>query len=123
MADEITVDAKIKYDDGSFDEALELVVAALKIDITTKKCLKHRMTVTTAELALPLGNLTTIGWAFCLNLDTVNFIEIRTGTGGTKIVKMLAGEPALFRFGSGISAPFVIADTANCDMAYLLCAI
>jgi hypothetical protein len=123
MADEVTLTASLKYDDGDFDEAPELAVAGELFSVTTKKFVKSRMTVTTAELAIPLGNLTTLGWAAFKNLNATNFVEIRTGTGGTKMIKIPVGGLVIFYFGSGVTAPFIIADTASCDVAYLIAAI
>lgn len=90
------------------------------MDVTTKRPFKTVQNVGITEEALLLGDGGSIGYVLLKNLDSTNFVEIRTGTGATKFVKLLAGEIALFRFGSGVTAPYVIADTAACDLEITL---
>ena len=61
------------------------------------------------------------GFCVLINRDSTNFVEYRSATGSANDhVKMKAGEPAVFRFGSNVSAPYLIADTAPCDVEVLL---
>lgn len=77
-------------------------------------------TVGTSEEALNLGEVagTTLGWAWFKNLDATNFVSIKTATSGTIFAKLKAGEACMFRFGSGVTAPYVIADTASVRLEY-----
>ena len=51
---------------------------------------------------------------------TIIVVDDGVATGGTKCVKLLAGEVAMFRFGSGVTAPYIIADTAACQVEYII---
>ena len=122
MANEILINASLVYEDA------EGVTASISnvddtITVTTKKPVTNRQTITTSEVAINLGGLASIGWVMFKNLDTTNYIEIKTATGGTIIGKMLAGESyGPVRMGSGVTAPFAIANTASCEMEIMMCA-
>lgn len=113
MADELTIDATVTYADadGVTDT---LSIAALEVTLGVKVFSHQKILVATSEQAVNITGITTLGYAMFINRDETNFVEIRTGTGATKFIKLEAGEVALFRFGSGITAPFIIADTAPC---------
>ena len=84
---------------------------------------KHLVqSVATTEAALNLGGITAAGALLIgVNRDDTNYMEIRTGTGASNdAVKVLAGEACCFRFGSDITAPFVIANTAAVIFEYRL---
>ena|SRR5688572_23455516 len=119
MADELTIRATLNYSDseGSDDGISE---DEILVDVATKRYIHLKQNIGTSEEALILGDLSSLGYAIFVNRDTTNFVEIRTGTGGTKIVKLKAGEKACFRFGSGVTAPYAIADTAAVQLEYLI---
>ncbi len=96
-------------------------VAAQLVSQTTgsPKFIEGRLSVTTSEVAIPLSPLTgTLGYAIFQNLDAANFVELRVSTGSTKFAKLKAGEFMVFRFGSGVTAPYIIADTATVLVRY-----
>lgn len=111
MADELTISASLAYADSEGADEL-LAVADVTPNVSTKKYAKFKQSVGTSEEALGLGEVTSLGYCLVINRDETNFVQLRTGTGGTYFAKLLPGEVALFRFGSGVTAPFVIADTA-----------
>lgn len=122
MANEITVNGSIAYEDA---EGVTQSIAQVDdvINVTTKKPYKNRQTITTSEVAINLGGVASLGWVMFKNLDETNYIEIKTGTGGTIIGKMLAGESyGPVRLGSGITAPYAIANSSSCDMEVMICA-
>lgn len=120
MADEIRVNASLQYEDD------ELTTIALSLsefigDITTKLYVKHKHNVGTSEEAMELGALSALGWCIAVNRDDTNFVEIRSATGASNdIIKIPAGAAALFHFGSNVTAPYIIADTAACQVEYLI---
>lgn len=119
MANEITLSASLAYEDSeSADIALSKL--ALSVTVSTKKFAHVKMNVGTTEEALDLGEITSLGYCLMINRDSTNFVELRAATAGTRIIKLKAGEAALFRFGSGVTAPYIIADTAACQIEYLL---
>jgi hypothetical protein len=122
MADEITVSASLAYEDSEDSDEI-LQIADVLFDITTKKYIKHKQNVGTSEEAMDLGELTTLGWCIILNRDATNYIEVRMATGaGNDHIKVPAGGAAVFHFGSDVTAPFLIANTAACQVEYLLLA-
>jgi hypothetical protein len=118
MANELTVNASLAYEDSEGSD-VSLAVADDLVNVSTKKFIKAKQNIGTTEEAIGLGEVTSLGWAMFKNCDATNYIEIKTGTGGTVIMKLLAGECAMFRFGSGITAPYAIANVA-CQMEYLI---
>ena len=119
MANEFSFTAKVAYADSEgadFEFGIEQIAAT----IGTKRYLHAKQNVAITEEALNLGDVTTLGWFLGVNRDTTNFLSIKTGTGGTIFARLNPGLPALFRFGSGVTAPFVIADTATCQLEYAL---
>ncbi len=122
MANELTITAVLDYVDSEA-ASLGLLVRDLLVTIATKKYVLMKQNIAVTEEALKLGEITSLGWALFINRDVTNFVELRVATAGTKFCKMLAGEPALFRFGSGITAPFAIADTAAIQLEYLLASL
>lgn len=122
MADELTIQAGIFYKDSDDTEkSLFLLWADRLASVTTKKPLHHRQSVGITEEALILGEITSLGWFIGYNRDDTNFIEIRSATGADNdIIKIPPRKIALFHFGSNITAPYVIADTAACELEYLL---
>jgi hypothetical protein len=76
--------------------------------------------VGTSEEAMKLGELGSLGWGFIYNMDATNYVEILTGTGGTAMLKAKAAEGFPFRFGSGVTAPYIKANTAACNVRYVL---
>ncbi len=122
MANELTLTAALEYVDSE-SASLGMVVRDLVASVATKKYVLLKQNIGITEEALKLGELTSLGWAFFVNRDITNFVELRVATSSTKFCKMLAGEPALFRFGSGITSPYAIADTAACQLEYLLASL
>lgn len=122
MSQELTLNGSMVYDDGDgasvpLDIADHLVtISALRFQCG-KQLISH-----SAEVAINLGSVTAPGWAIFINRDTVNFIELRVGTGGAKFAKLKPGEFALLRLGSGAQIPYALADTGDCIMEMLLAA-
>lgn len=73
-----------------------------------------------ADEAINLGELSgaTLGYALFKNLDATNYVEIRVADDGADIIKLRPGKIALFEFGSDVTAPFAIANTAACRVKY-----
>lgn len=119
MANEITINASIAYDDDVVTESTS--VTDLKVTLTTQKCFRTIQTIATSDTALKLGDIGTLGFMFLKNLDTVNFVSLKTAASGTIIGKLKAGETyGPIRVGSGITAPAMIADTAACRVEVFL---
>lgn len=120
MANEITLSGTLEYEDSELSEAI-LAITGKLASVSTKKFIHHKQNVGITEEALDLGELTALGWSMFVNRDSTNYVEIRSATGaGNDIIKLLAGEFALFRFGSDVTAPFAIANTAAVQLEYVI---
>jgi hypothetical protein len=118
MADELDISASITYEDAEAT-AFTVAVADVLRSVTTKLFVHHKQNVGITEEALDLGGLATLGWAFFINRDDTNYCEIRSATGaGNDVIRVDPLCPALFRFGSDVTAPFAIATTAAVQLEY-----
>lgn len=123
MANELTVTIKalfekggtsITFPDGSHRET--------SVTVSGSRFFMGRQSIGTSEEAIDLGDIATGGWFFGINRDSTNYLEIRSGTGATDLVRMNAGEPCAFRISGDATAPFAIANTSACELEYLLIA-
>jgi hypothetical protein len=78
------------------------------------------VSVATSDTAIPMGQVTQPHWAYFHNLDTVNFVKLKTATAGAYFAKLLAGEYAFFPLLDTLTAPYAIADTSAVAMEYLI---
>jgi hypothetical protein len=108
VANELTISASLALLDSE-DADTKLEKCNSLADITTKKYNRAKHNVGITEEAMYLGEVTSLGWACIVNRDATNFVELRTGTGGTKVIKIPAGKGVVFHFGTGITAPYLIA--------------
>lgn len=117
---EFKINASLYYEDSEGDVVDILNAVDVLRSIVTKIYFVHKQNIGTSEEALDMGALSSpFGWAFFLNRDATNYLEIRSGTGaGNDIIKLPPLCPALFHFGTDISAPFAIANTAACQLFY-----
>lgn len=119
MADEFTISVSVEYDDG---ESTSFVAGVTdhQENISSKKFIHGKVSVGTSEEAFSLGEVTTAGGFYVIkNLDYTNYVEARSASGaGNDIGKILPGGIMVGRWGSDVSAPYVIADTAACQVEY-----
>ena len=126
MAEELTINLSAEYSDA---EGLtgDVSIEDLLITLVTTKLLKFRQTIATSETALELGDISSRGFLVLMNLDPTNFVNVKVGTGGAIFAKMFPkGSAAGINFcvvhlGSGAQSPYLIADTASCDVESFLC--
>lgn len=91
-----------------------------KADVTGDPAhMDNVQTVGTTEEAILLGDVATGGYWIIENLDPTNFVEIRSGTGATDIIRVGAGKAALVHISSDAAAPFAIADTAAVKVRFI----
>lgn len=118
MANELTVTASLEFNATGINiPALENV----DFNVSGTEFIHQRQPIGTSEEAINLGSLSgqTLGWAIFKNLDSTNYIEIRSATGdGNDIIKLPPGGVALFHFGSDVTAPYAIANTSECLLEY-----
>lgn len=116
MADEIAVSVMLRVENGSL--SFKKALAGLTFDQSSAKMIHSVQNVGTSEEAVDLGDVATPGWALFINRDDTNYVTIRDGSGGDDVVKLEAGEFALFRLAT--ATPYAIANTAACDVEYVI---
>ena len=92
--------------------------SGIRVDVAGDKVTRVIQEIGTDEEALDIGDITTPGYILIKNMDDTNFVEIRPGSGTADLIKLEAGEIALFRL--ALAGPYAIADTAACDIEMLL---
>lgn len=119
MANEITVSFSLAGSKGS--TALSLALASVTFNMSGSHMVQLRQTIGTSEEAINMGvDITIPGWFAAINRDATNFVEIRAATGVADLVRMDPGEGCLFRLAADATAPFAIADTADCELEIIL---
>ncbi|MEN6537788.1 MAG: hypothetical protein ABFD89_29320 [Bryobacteraceae bacterium] len=117
MADEVTVTGLLAFE-KSPSAKISVGLSAGKFSVTGTKYVHGVQNVGTAAEAIGLGDLGTPGWFYLKNLDTANYVEILSATGGAVLLKIKAGEIAVGRFGA--AAPAAQANTAAVNIEYLI---
>ena len=117
MANEITISANLSFSKGLVEPASKAISLSVTVSGTDYVKMTQTIGFAAAE-AINLGDITTPGYILISNLDTTNYVTLRDGAGGADVVKLKAGEAALFRVGA--SALYALANTAACVVEYLL---
>lgn len=120
MANELTIGVIFSYEDsdGATFE-VPSTLQDLQASSSGKKFIHHTQSIGTSEEALVLGEVTSLGWACFMNWDSTNYVEIRSATGAANdIIKVPPGLPAFHHFGSDVTAPYAIANSAACKLEY-----
>jgi len=117
MANELEIQGSIFFAKGNTART-GLKTAVIKVDVSGDGHIIASQNVGTSEEALILGDVSTSALGLCMivNKDATNFVEIRPGTTVADLIKIKAGEFALFRFADLVTAPFAIADTAAVEV-------
>ena len=119
MANEITKTVSLSFAKGTIS-AVTFAEASKNVTVSGSRYHRAVQNIGTAEEAIGLGELSTLGWGMFKNLDATNYVELRVATAGAKFAKLKPGESCLLRLGSGITAPFAISDTAACNLEYMI---
>ena len=111
MAEEITVSGSLQVTkDGVTDTIAKI---GLSVDMTGGDITHRTQTVGNSEEALGMLDAGTPGFCLIKNLDSTNYVEVRQATGIADLIRINAGEFALFRFAADATAPFVIASHSD----------
>lgn len=119
MANELTISGLTIQFTKSAMPSVNFTAGTLSITVSGTQLMDNVQAVGTSEEAILMGDVAAGGWCFFQNMDATNFVEIRSGTGATDLIKLLAGEFALFRMSADSSAPYAIADTGACNLRVL----
>ena len=120
MADELTVGGLTIAFAKTGSPSINLTAGTLTIDVSGAQVMDNVQAIGfAAEEAILMGDVAAGGIWFVQNLDATNFVELRSGTGATDFIKLLAGEWAIFRTSADASAPYAIADTAAVNVRFI----
>lgn len=119
MASELTLSGLTVAFAKSNVPSVNFTAGSLSITVSGTQIMDNVQAVTTAEVAINLGDVATGGYWFVQNMDPTNFVTLRSATGVTGLIKLLPGEWAIFRTNAGAAAPYAIADTATCNVRFL----
>ena len=122
MANELTLSGRVSYSDSESAD-FGLSILELQKSVATRKFVHAKQNIGTSEEAIGLGELATLGWAIFVNRDATNYLEIRMSSGASNDhVRVPPSSFAVFHFGSDVTAPYAIANTAACQMEYMIVA-
>lgn len=119
MANEMVYSVGFTFQKGNAKEITETFLNLVST-IAASTAIYNELSVTTSEVAVVLGS-NTAAKAFIIihNCDDTNYIEWRTGTGASNdAVYIGPGDVALFRMGTDVTAPYLVANTASCTTEY-----
>jgi hypothetical protein len=99
MANEITIQANLSCTNGGFSFATREGSVRVNQSVNGGGG-PGVLTITTSDTALSLGTYSAKGYCFIKNLDPTNYVEFGPESGGAivKMIRLNAGEYALFRF-------------------------
>lgn len=123
MANEINVGGVITAFKASImSSSISRAISGLLRNWTGTTYVQDSMLVTVAELAIPMGLVTLPHWAFFLNMDPTNYIQIYDATGQVahSFIQLLPGDFAVVPMTTALTAPFAKANTAPCQLEYLI---
>ena len=115
MANEITINATVRAVNGSFN--FVWAPGAVQVDQTTPGVGPGLVSVGTSEETIAFGDVTP-NYVLIQNLDTTNYVEVGPdSTGMVALVRLEAGEIAIFPMTSGVTLK-AQANTAACNVMF-----
>lgn len=122
MANEITINGSIAYSDSEDTDLGPLSIVDLLKTASTKKAAWLKQNIGTSEAALNLAGITAPGYVIIVNRDTTNYVDVKVATSGAIFARLDPNNGfCIVKLGSGSQAPYLIANTAACQVEYLLC--
>jgi hypothetical protein len=119
-ANELTLTAALEFTKSTtHTDSRNMGVEGKQFTVSGTDCVGPiTQTIGTSAEALDIGDITTPGYIIIKNLDATNYVTIRMGSTGADVVKLKAGEFALFRLAS--TNPFALANTGACQVLFAL---
>lgn len=120
VANAVTLTASLScYNPNSMTSAVSRSVTANTFNQIANPYIEGSMSVATGATAIPLGGVTSCGWAYFKNLDPTNYLTIRNGSGGADLAQLYPGESAWLPLIT-TCVPYALANTAACLLEYLV---
>jgi len=118
MADEYKLTIKSKLNNGGYK--VDWSNGQLSVTQSAEGAASGVQAVGTSAENIAGGDVTTPGYLHLKNLDSTNYVEFgKDNTGFVAVGKLEAGEEAVFRVADS-STIQLKANTASCNVAYLL---
>jgi len=117
MAGELVVKASLEYRKSGIARSIAKEIAR---DVAGTIVFDNIQTVGTSEEAILLGDVGVGGYMLAVNLDTTNYVQLKSATGVTPHARLLAGDIALYRLDASATAPFAQANTGACDVQFFI---
>jgi hypothetical protein len=104
MANELTVSAGLRFAKGSGEQAYDAAVSkSVQVDVSGTEVSDSIQSIGTSTEALVATDVGTQGYIFLQNLDATNYCEFTVESDGTStLIKLLAGEIAVFRASAAV---------------------
>lgn len=123
MANELTINQSLKYDDGTTQISVELAGGLSSPAALTP--VESIQTATTSAAAVNLGGLASLGCCQWINLDATNYVDLYTGDPGGSGKHWARLQPggsigASLYHGADVQTPWMKAHTASCKLKILL---
>lgn len=117
MANEITASAQLAVRSGNLDQTVSKR-AQFDLTDTTPPVASGVATIGTTHEAIPMGDVSTAGWCFLMNVGATNEIEVGVDVSSTfyPFASLEPGEFAVLPLGT--NAPYAKADTAAEPLEY-----
>ena len=121
MANELSYSAAFTFQKGNLKELAESFVGLVST-ISGGVVYHNAPSVGATEEVLALGDVTAAKAFFCFyNTDDTNYVEIRSATGASNDILYVPPRGVCMGFfGTDITAPYAIANTAACVLEYWL---
>lgn len=120
MANEISLTASLTaYKPAIMSSALSRAVSGFLATMQGLFIVEGSVSIATVATAFPLGQVTQPHWAFFLNLDPTNYVQLMNGAAGAVFARLLAGEPAFVPLDPGC-VPYGKANTAAVQVEFFI---
>jgi hypothetical protein len=114
MANEVSISATLSY---AKNKATAKLATSFLASQTGDKYMAGVQIIGTTEESFTKADIGTIGYVAARNMDPTNFVQLGAATGAYSI-KLLPGQGCVVPWGAANT--FVKADTAVCEVEYLL---
>lgn len=114
MADEITLDLRLRLNNGLLDD--DSNPGRIQIDQATGRLFSATLSIGTTEESVTFTDITTPGLCFLYNLDATNYVQWGPATGVYQGRLKANDAPACFRLDNGATTLYLKANTAACTV-------
>jgi len=116
-----TIQALLSFLNGTTGAAANIQLALTSFAVAGNHFVNDVFNVPTTAggTAIPKGGVGNGGFFIFLNTDPTNYVQILNAVGGTVLLRIGPGEPAMGRFDPTVTAPAAVANSGAVDLAYL----